>query len=290
MASPSEHDGGVPLQDEALPQVEATTIGEFMTAGTVTWTRLPEYERSYLAGDDEGDVILACHAPYFDKISKGVEHIVSAKRLSEASPLFKKILEVAPNPRSAADPQILVFDWRKYGGISLLCHVLAGHAKFFNLDKRDWQGSLNLLTFAQGAKDWDMVEYLKPVISPGLLAPFAQRLIEGRKERRDGKSFRAATDLVTIAYLLEQGEMFELFTRRLTMDHCNPLSHCAPELFAAVPAKAICKSALILTPSEQKANLLLQCHLQTSVPPTKGKSTTCSRKPPRTTAKSKSAT
>jgi hypothetical protein len=295
MAPPSEHGGGVPLQDEVplqgevLLRGEAIMIGEFAVARTKTWTRLPEHARSYLAGDDEGEVILACHAPYFDEISEGVELIVSGKLLSEASPLFKKVLEVAPSPRSAADPQILVFDWRKCGGLSLLCHVLAGQGEFFDLEKRDWQGSLNLLTFAQAAKEWEMVEYLKPVISPGLLAPFAQRSTEHRTERRDGKSFRAATDLVTIAYLLEQEQMFELFTRRLIIDHGNPFSHCAPELFEAVPAKAICKSTNTLKPSEQNSNLLLQCHSQTSAPPIKGTSTTCSSKPPRTTARPKSA-
>ena len=233
MAQPAENDNG-PSQ------------------GSLPW--FPEPYRRALPRDrhkisqDDGDVVLAFDLPTADT-SRPKELIVSGKILSEASEIFKEVLASsgpeAEVPRSVEHPHILIIgDWRKYLGLLMLCHAL--HGVDSELDQRDDLGSLKLLLeFAKAAKGWCMVEYLKTTISPGLLAPFAQRPSE-----RDDRSFRTDTDLATIAWMLEQEHLFSLFTRRLLMDHCVPLSECTGDFFKVIPTKAICESTHVPKHSE----------------------------------------
>lgn len=225
-----------------------------MTTGPFSITTAPPYKRSVShkkqpLSQDDGDVVLVVDTPYFDEMSETRELTISGKILAEASPIFREILSRpnAHHSRSVENPQILKLDdWRKYPGLMYVCHVLHG-LNYIKLDVPDFQGSLLLLQFAESAKEWGMVEYMKPVISPRLLAPFLQR----STARRTDETFRTATDLVTSAYLLDQEELFELFTRRLIMDHCKTLGTCADDLFDVIPARAICKSTFTLKHNEQ---------------------------------------
>ena len=244
---PLSQDDGVSPQGKAPSQVTyIITTGPFPTAtGTAPYKRSVSHEKQPLS-QDSGDVVLFVDTPYFDETSETTELAISGAILAQASPIFREILSRpnAHHARSVADPEILKLDdWRKYPGLVYVCHVLHG-LNYIKLDRPDFLGHLLLLQFAQSAKEWRMVEYMKPVISPRLLAPFLQRSTAPRTD----ETFRTATDLVAIAYLLDQEEQFELFTRRLIMDHCKPLNRCGDDLdkthdlFKVVPAQAICKS------------------------------------------------
>jgi len=254
-----KEDGVFPQGKAPLQVPYLVTTGPFpISTGMVPYKRAVSHEKEPLSQDD-GDVVIYVDTPYFDVTSETTEFTVSGAILAAASPIFREILS-GPNAhhaRSVADPQILKLDdWRKYTGLAYVCHILHG-LPYIRLEEPDFQGFLSLLQFAQSAKEWRMVEYMKPTISPRLLAPFLQRSTAPRTE----KTFRTATDLVAIAYLLDQKEQFELFTRRLIMDHCRPLNTCADDLFHAhdlfdvVPAQAICKLTFILKAQRAKANL-----------------------------------
>lgn len=250
MASPSEHDGGVPLQGEAPSQASSTW-------NLVTYTRAPPGDRIKLAHRD-GDVILTFDVP------KHFEIIVNGKIISDASPVFKAILASNPHAqsgRSVDNPHVLRIDyWQAGTGLILTFGVLHGVSLLSNAgamaDKKDGGGHLKLVRVAETAKQFDMVEFMKPVISPGLLKPYVKRSFKG-----DDNPSRTDAELAAIAYLLDQPEEFSLFTRRLIMDHCGPLSTCSSELFETIPAKAICISTIFWR-TASKANLPLPVQLE----------------------------
>jgi hypothetical protein len=233
MAEPSEHDGGVSLQGEAPSQASSTY-------DLVPYTRAPPGDRIKLAHRD-GDVILSFDVP------KTFEIVVNGKIISDASPIFKDILASHPHAqfaRSVDNPHILKIDrWQAGPGLMLTFGILHGVSRLSNAgsmaDKKDDGGFLKLLRVAETAKEFAMVEFMKPVISPGLLKPYVKRSFKG-----DENPFRTDAELAAIAYQLDQPEEFSLFTRRLIMDHCVPLSTCSTELFAVIPAKAICISTI----------------------------------------------
>ena len=168
-----------------------------------------------------------------------MEIIANAKILSEASPVFRKLIYEGYDPQdplpSTEKPRLVqIEDLSLLSGMIALCLVL--HGRVDKVIGKNDDGSLTLLSLAQAAKDFQAVEFLKPVISPSLLAPFVSRASECGKV-----TYQTDADLATAAYLLDQEQLFKLFTRRLVMDHCNQLSNCAEDLFDVIPAKAICK-------------------------------------------------
>ena len=258
MASPTDHETG-PLRGRATtPPGVTTSTGSITPTGFITPTgttiptgattptdittlpfrlehlsfkRAPPQDRFRIAETD-GDVVL-----HFDSPKGKTEIIVSSKILSEASPVFRKLL--APEPRdpiySNEKPLVMqIEDWNLLSGMVQLCLVL--HGKADKIIGRDDDGALALLRFAQVAKKFRAVEFLKPVITYSLLAPFVPRVSE-----RGNAAFDNLGDLATAAYLLNQEQLFQLFTRRLIMDHCKLLSTCSDEMFEVIPAKAICE-------------------------------------------------
>ena len=82
------------------------------------------------------------------------------------------------------------------------------------------------------AKKFRAVGYLSDTISPSLLQPFAKRLPRVAQDQKQ-QSFNRDAQLAKIAYLLEQEAMFSIFTRRMILDHCIPLSQLEPSIAKA---------------------------------------------------------
>ena len=181
---------------------------------------LPTRKRQ-LARDDEADVVLQFETSYI---------IVNARIMSEASPVFKDLLASNSHgqaPRSATNPQ-----W-----IEMSDDVCPVHMKFLCASLHDYELSsdypgtnehavLSLLNgMATVAKRFQAVDYLSKTISPLLLQPFAKH-IGGHIRDQDQEQGNLDRDahLAKIAYLLEQEAMFSVFTRRMILDHCIPLS------------------------------------------------------------------
>ncbi|GAB7323969.1 hypothetical protein MBLNU13_g07380t1 [Cladosporium sp. NU13] len=200
----------------------------------------------------DGDVILYFHCP---PPAETKEIIVSAKVLAEASPVFREILASDPQgqlSRSDETPQLVnVKDWTHFSGLAWLCQIL--HGRKDKIMRRNHDGSLSLLSFAQVARGYRVVAFLKPVISYSLLAPFVPRA-----SGRDRATFRTDTELAMIAYLLDLGQLLKLFTRRLIMDHRSRLSACHYDLFEVIPAKAILQLEEQRSTAQWKINCALR--------------------------------
>lgn len=231
------------------------------------YTRQAENMRNGIVPGGGADLVIA-----FGTGPEPKELIVSAKIMAEASPVFKAELDSDPQAQLARSPQnqqfLIIADANMWMSLTFLCHIL--HGWYDKLEQKDYNGHLTLLDVAQIAEEFRMVEFMKPVISPKLLEPFVQRASE-----RDDNSFRTDTDLVVIAYLLDQEQMFGLFTRRLIMDHCKPLSACVSDLFKTIHPYYICKLIHILTHSEPMLTSM-QCNLRSSASPPSRKSMTTS--------------
>jgi hypothetical protein len=180
-------------------------------------------QKRQLARDDEADVVLQFELSYI---------IVSARIMSESSPVFKKWLGLDssnPTPRSATNPQ-----WLEMSSdvsavqMKFLCALLHGHRLRSDYLGKDEAAVLSLLDgLAAVAKKFRAVSYLSDTISPNLLQPFAQRLSRSIHDQEQ-RGFDRDAQLAKIAYLLEQEAMFSVFTRRMILDHCIPLSQLEP--------------------------------------------------------------
>lgn len=286
MAPPTDHGTGPPQGHAITPPGATTSTGSITPKGATTPTGsvaptdtapypfFVEYgsfkraspEDRIRVAEIDGDIALNFISP-----TGQTEIIASTKILSEASLVFRKMLAPGPRDRIYTNekPQVTqIEDWHLLPGVLQLCLVL--HGKADKVIEKEDDGTLMLLRFAQVAKKFRAVEFLKPAISPKLLEPFVKRASE-----RDDNSFRTDTDLATIAYLLDQEQMFSLFTRRLLMDHCKPLSSCASDLFKTINPYYICKFIHILTHSEPKLTSM-QCNLRNSASPPSRKSMTSS--------------
>lgn len=245
MAPPTDHGTGPPQGHATTPPGATTSRGSITPTGPTAPTdttpfpfrveygsfkRAPPEDRIRVAEID-GDVALNFISP-----TGTTEIIASTKILSEASPVFRKML--APEPRDRIytneNPQVTqIEDWHLLAGILPLCLVL--HGKADKVIEKEDDGTLTLLRFAQVAKKFRAVEFLKPVVSYSLLAPFVPRVTE-----LGNTGFQTVADLAITACLLDQEQLFQLFTRRLIMDHCDKLS-ALDDLFEVIPAKAICE-------------------------------------------------
>ena len=180
-------------------------------------------EKRQLARDDEADVVLQFEDSYIS---------VSARIMSESSSVFKKWLSSDssdPATRSATNPQ-----WLEMSSdvsavhMKFLCALLHGHRLSSDYPGTDEPAVLSLLDgLAVVAKKFRAVSYLSDTISPNLLQPFAKRLPRS-VQNQEQRSFDRDTQLAKIAYLLEQEAMFSVFTRRMILDHCIPLSQLEP--------------------------------------------------------------
>lgn len=187
-----------------------------------SWTAIMESlatQKRQLARDDEADIVLQFEDSYI---------IVSARIMSESSPLFKKWL--VPDfgdsaTRSATNPQWLEMSSDMSAvHMKFLCALLHGHRLSSDYPGTDEPAVLSLLGgLAVVAKKFCAVSYLSDTISPNLLQPFAKRL-SGAVRRQCQQNFNRDAQLAKIAYLLEQEAMFSAFTRRMILDHCIPLS------------------------------------------------------------------
>jgi hypothetical protein len=185
-------------------------------------------QKRQLAEDDEADLILQFEETYI---------MVSARIMSEASPVFKKWLSSDsgdPVPRSVTNPQ-----WLEMSSdlsvvhMKFLCTLLHGHRFISEYPGTDEPAVLSLLDgLAAMAKKFRAVASLSDTISPYILQPFAKRLsqsILGQEQQ----TFSRDAQLAKISYLLEQEAMFSVFTRRMIVDHCIPLSQLEPSIAKA---------------------------------------------------------
>jgi len=90
------------------------------------------------------------------------------------------------------------------------------------------------------AKKFRAVGYLADTISPNLLQPFTKRLPRVAQDQEQ-RSFDRDARLAKIAYLLEKEAMFSVFTRRMILDHCLPLSQLDPKTAQAFEPMLLCK-------------------------------------------------
>lgn len=115
--------------------------------------------------------------------------------------------------------------------MKFLCALLHGYR--LSSDYPDTVGDPAALSLLDGmamvAKKFRAVGYLSDNISPKLLQPFAKRLSQPARNQEQ-QSFNRDAQLAKIAYLLEQEAMLSLFTRRLILDHCTPLSYMKPSI------------------------------------------------------------
>jgi len=193
-------------------------------------------QKRQLARDDEADVVLQFEDSYI---------IVSARIMSESSAVFKKWLSSDssdPATRSAINPQ-----WLEMSSdvspvhMKFLCALLHGHRLSPEYPSTDEPAVLALLDgLAVIAKKFRAVGYLADTISPNLLQPFTKRLPRVAQDQEQ-RSFDRDARLAKIAYLLEQEAMFSVFTRRMILDHCLPLSQLDPKTAQAFEPMLLCK-------------------------------------------------
>ena len=184
-------------------------------------------QKRQLAKDDEADFVLQFEQAYI---------IVSARIMSDASPVFKDwLLSDSSNqaPRSATRPQ-----WREMENdvsavhMKFLCALLHGYHLSSDYPGTDEQAVLSFLDgVAILAKMYRAVECLSDDISPRLLQPFAKRAPQPARGQEQ-RSFDRDVQLARVACLLEHQAMYSLFTRRMILDHCIPLSSVDPSTAA----------------------------------------------------------
>ena len=193
-------------------------------------------QKRQLARDDEADIVFQFETSYI---------IVSARIMSESSAVFRKWLgsdSSDPASRSATNPQ-----WLEMSSdvsavhMKFLCALLHGHRLSSDYPGTDEPAVLSLLDgLAVVAKKFRAVGYLSDAISPNLLQPFAKRLPRLAQDQEQ-RSFDRDARLAKIAYLLEQEAMFSVFTRRMILDHCLPLSQLDPKTAQAFEPMLLCK-------------------------------------------------
>lgn len=108
--------------------------------------------------------------------------------------------------------------------MKFLCALMNSHRLSSDYPGTDEPAVLSLPDgLAVLAKKFSAVAYLSDTISPNLLQPFAKRLPRLTQDQEQ-QSFDRDARLAKIAYSLEQEAMFSVFTRRMILDHCIPLS------------------------------------------------------------------
>lgn len=195
----------------------------------------------YVMEGREADVVLVLKNP------TPVELLASAKVLSDASPVFKEMLASGPSnnaPRSSANPQRLEMG-DDVGSHQMAFLHIALHGGRFNPDysgsaKEEQTGLSVISNVAILAKKFRVVDSMKEIISPNLLAPFTKRLL--RPHLNQDQACNHDAMLAMTAYLLEQDELFAVFTRRMILDHCARLSEVHAVVLQEIPPAAICKS------------------------------------------------
>lgn len=194
-------------------------------------------QKRQLARDDEADVVLQFEESYI---------IVSTRIISECSAVFSKWLCSDPSDsvsRSATNPQ-----WIEISSdvspvhMKFLCALLHGHRLSSEYPSTDEPAVLSLLDgLAVVAKKFRAVGCLSDFISPNLLQPFEKRQPRPARDQEQ-RSFNYDAQLAKIAYLLEQEAMFSVFTRRMILDHCLPLSQLDPRTAKAFEPLLLCRS------------------------------------------------
>lgn len=173
----------------------------------------------------KGDVLLVCDQTTI---------LVSSEVLTRNSSYFGALL--GPNffegqaPRSAENPQRIELPDDDSVGTILLCYYLHSglgkvHPRVFASEQYGMPTSERLAQLAISADKYHVVEYMNENEVIRLLEPF--RKVGYRK----GMPFEQMADLAVAAYLLEQEELFSLFTRCLVIDYCEPLSNLLPSHF-----------------------------------------------------------
>ena len=152
--------------------------------------------------------------------------------MCEASPVFKKWL--GPDSRNLLQRSVVNPQWLEMSSdvsavhMRFFCALLHGHRLAHDYPGTDEPAVLSLLDgLAVVAKKFRAVGYLSDTISPNLLQPFAKRLPRVAQDQKQ-QSINHDGQLAKIAYLLEQEAMFSVFTRRMILDHCVPLSQLEP--------------------------------------------------------------
>lgn len=183
---------------------------------------LPSQKRQ-LARTEEADVVLEFEDSCL---------MVSGRIMCEASPVFKKWL--GPDSRNLLQRSVVNPQWLEMSSdvsavhMRFFCALLHGHRLAHDYPGTDEPAVLSLLDgLAVVAKKFRAVGYLSDTISPNLLQPFAKRLPRVAQDQKQ-QSFNHDGQLAKIAYLLEQEAMFSVFTRRMILDHCVPLSQLEP--------------------------------------------------------------
>lgn len=165
--------------------------------------------------------------------------------LTHSSPVFKAML--GPNfsegqgLRSAASPKTINLEDDDTESMLVLCILLHRHLDGVHLSNLHQPAHLVdptcVFKVAVLVDKYDLVDHLKDDIVPTLLASFIQRR-EAHK-----LDLLQALQLAVAAYLLQQGELFTLFSRRLVMDYSNhSLMFEFTELFDHIPNMSIRKS------------------------------------------------
>ena len=171
---------------------------------------------------------------------------VHSEVLTRASPVFKAML--GPNfsegqaLRSAANPKTITLQDDDTESMTALCVLLHRNLNTVHLETSfgamQTADATRILQVAILADKYALVNHLEHDLGPTLLAPFTGRL------RARTLDLLQALHLVVAAYLLQQGELFTLFARRVIMDygdHATMLDYT--DLFDHIPATSIRKSS-----------------------------------------------
>ena len=182
---------------------------------------------------------------------------VHSEVLTRASPVFKAML--GPNfsegqaLRSAANPKIITLQDDDTESMIALCVLLhrdlsTVHLKTSSVATKTADAT-RILRVAILADKYALVDHLSHDLGPALLTPFTGTLGARKLD------LLQALHLVVAAYLLQQGEPFTLFARRVIMDygdHATMLDYT--DLFDHIPATSIRKSSWVSHPLHFIAN------------------------------------
>jgi hypothetical protein len=176
-------------------------------------------------------------------LSPAVKLFVSSEVLSRSSPIFEKLVRPTSDNR---DP-VRTFNIPDvyFEPMTDLCVLLHKGCKLHVAP--DVDAACAVMDLAVAAEAYNVVGILKSETSPAMFhaleqtrSKFSGNRVED--EKASGLAFIADAMLAAAAYVLEQEEMFTLYTKRMVMDHCVHSSElsvlCKVDYFKMVPTFA----------------------------------------------------
>ena len=184
----------------------------------------------------DGDVLLV--------LEHGRIITVRSDVLAHSSPVFKDMLgsnfSEGQALRSVTNPKVIALEDDDLESMAILCILLHKDLTTVHLNASDelvkTADPTRIFQVAVLADKYALVEHLENNMGLNLLTPFAR----SHQVRR--LDLLQALHLVAAAYLLQQAELFSLFSRRLTIDygdHSTLLDSTG--LFEHIPASSIRK-------------------------------------------------